>query len=320
MEIVLFSDPFYNHIIDHLNPVDLYNLCQTCKYYRSSIKKHYFEKATIKEMRRRMVLLFYTSENRMNECLTNCNKIGGVITGSFIIQCVLGEYWNDQIDHYFPNSAKLNSKIEKFRLYENNPFSEFYSKYYVVPNKSSISLKLVVLNSDNVHNFIENTFDFNICKNKYWYDGKDNISIHSINEILSKKATFGCKTVPASSIERRDKYVKRGFIFDESLSYEKIIHGLSNSKEIQLYKMIANNNVEPIIIWSSAEIHIASSSFRLIDIDSLNLVELERCRIIKTKCDKDCIILMCGSKINHIHGENALWHCSGKMQFLFIEQ
>ena len=202
MEFILFGDPFYNHIITCLNPVNLYNLCQTCKSYRNTITKTYFEKATIVEIKKRL-------ENKYDK------SNGGYISGDFIIQCILGEQWSGNIDLYLDNS--------QFR------FWNLLMVYYL----TGFELHRI---HTNMGNFLEDEINFDICKNRYWYDNKDHIYIKSLNEILSKKTTFKCKKELSTNITNYYKYKNKGFSFYFDPDYEKLLNGLPDNN-IKLYEV-----------------------------------------------------------------------------------
>jgi len=204
MEEVLFGDPFQNHESNYLTPVDLYNLCQTCKQYKKTITKQYFEKATIKEIRRRLLYLYKTKTNLYN-FLTNLKK--GVISGSFIIECILDNYC-DEIDCYYPNTVHFNKEVSRFKM------NDYFSKYYldqIVLSSFDTTMRHMILKTNNVHLFIDSEFDFDICKNRYWYTNKDQLYVKSFNQILSKKAVspYNIKTPN----HRELKYINKGFTF-----------------------------------------------------------------------------------------------------------
>src|ERR1700722_4295200 len=101
MKQVLYGDPFNYVIIKYLYPIDLYNLCLTNKKFNMMLKNK-IKKSIISEI-----------ENRLKNILDNflefqefLNKSSSIISGSFIIQCILGEYWNNSdIDIYVPTKG-----------------------------------------------------------------------------------------------------------------------------------------------------------------------------------------------------------------------
>lgn len=64
--------------------------------------------------------------------------------------------------------------------------------------------------------FIEQTVDFDICKNLFYYkeDGTFELEIASLKSILNKETKFHYVHDRNASMKRREKYVERGFIFE----------------------------------------------------------------------------------------------------------
>ena len=64
--------------------------------------------------------------------------------------------------------------------------------------------------------FIEETVDFDICKNLFYYneEGTIELEIVSLPSILNKQTTFHYVHDREASIKRREKYVDRGFTFE----------------------------------------------------------------------------------------------------------
>uniref|UniRef100_A0A6C0C6K8 Uncharacterized protein n=1 Tax=viral metagenome TaxID=1070528 RepID=A0A6C0C6K8_9ZZZZ len=98
MEVILFGDVFDHIIIPFLVPIDLYNLVQTCRKYQKKIKMSHIKKSTIREMNRRLYRIFGRDLDGFKSALKNSN---GIISGSFVLQCILGEKWdNSDVDVY----------------------------------------------------------------------------------------------------------------------------------------------------------------------------------------------------------------------------
>ena len=109
MEQTLFGDPFYNHIINYLNPTTLYNLCQTCKQYRLTINKPYFERSTIAIMRSKLYEI-YGTQSKVNHVLNNLKE--GVITGYCIVQLILNENIRNLLWCYYPNTSEFDDEYD----------------------------------------------------------------------------------------------------------------------------------------------------------------------------------------------------------------
>jgi hypothetical protein len=230
-------------------------------------------------------------------------KTGCFISGSFIIQCILEEYWcNSDIDIYVPtignkirgpNIFALNgesvdypfSEVDDF-IYNNMNMKDGYANSYPAgihpglkwvrdyayklpcdsctyprteddridlcggcaksyctyleycPTIDNICkmyekrtrIQIVGIEIEKGLNgavqFVEETFDFNLCKNLYHSDG---IYMKYLKEVILKTTNFkSCKFL-GLSIKRYCKYVQRGFSFKNVESGEVSILELQNS-------------------------------------------------------------------------------------------
>lgn len=123
LDIVLFGDCFL-HIKNNCCPKDLWLLAQTCHYYNKLIIKDTLTESLLNQINKRLYYIFGDNLSIFKEEMKNNNA---VISGSFIIQCILGEYWKDSdIDIYIPRyyadnhnltiSGNQTSSIDKFLL------------------------------------------------------------------------------------------------------------------------------------------------------------------------------------------------------------
>lgn len=232
-----------------LSAKDLYTLSKTCKTFENLINDKTINDSIISKINSRLERLFGDKTKEFKDLLCETKA---VISGSFIIQCILGEEWNSDIDIFIPiKDAKLFrahvengihsgllTLIDRF-LYDDADFAEVgYNNYDgvlgaeygihttrtyapwnndrdVINNSEKIQLILVNCPMDyNVmKNFIFESFDFEICKNIYYNDEQDNIVISNMNDILEKTLTFEtAKKTVGNTVERAEKYEKRGFV------------------------------------------------------------------------------------------------------------
>lgn len=293
MEDIIESVVFKSDIFPKLAPKDIYMLSLTCKKFNN-----YFEK-----------LLEDSILNKINEELREVlgdkvtsfkkllSEMNAVFAGSFILQCMLGEYWEQSdIDIFIPamgnypdndvwmdgngnrdyvsglsDSKKYSfdnesysfpyTPIEKF-LYEEDVFEDISNQtprykrlsilgYEIIcvrtyeTKKYNIQIVHVKLDktTNEIKDFIHNTFDFDICKNIYSIEnGIEKIDIHDEKNIFNKILHYDPKNVfytdfyditnvnfykfnpnnenndlidpnnlVHSSYERLNKYEKRGF-------------------------------------------------------------------------------------------------------------
>lgn len=319
MEYISHTDHFYHNIILKISPVDLFNLKRTNKLFSNIIKIGTVKKLILHYINKRLFLIFGDDTNKFKQIL---NDTKTVISGSFLIQCILGEYWNNSdIDIYSPMVDSLFTDIETF-LYEKYEHRETFNshtygddlsnykthiKWVRSYKNNSNELQVIQVGVENSYikmkEFIHNSFDFDICKNMYYIDNKnENVSIFKLNNIFNRIEKFKTRYNLDTSIGRCIKYRKRGFdIYNnktyealENLSYNgygKKTHELYNIKETNgLYKITSGNidilktNDTNIILTCSGEHYMRnfpySSSYG---------------------CDKTCLIKFCDPNIKHYH-------------------
>jgi predicted MPP superfamily phosphohydrolase len=220
-----------------LIPMDLYNLVQTCKRYQQKIKMTHIKKSTLDEIDRRLFKIFGTNLDSFKNVLRESDA---TISGSFIIQCILGERWSwSDIDIYvnteiFVKFVKSERKtrpvvvnrlspkkkerknILKYLKNEYGSHGNFRDDYgdditdMINFNVNKNKIQIIGIYDKNFKSYMEISFDFNICKNMYAYR---NIDIFQINEIFTKCTNFAPRYDLKKNIDRYLKYRERGFNF-----------------------------------------------------------------------------------------------------------
>lgn len=233
MERVLFGDPIY-YIIDYLNSSDLYNLGGVSTFHRL-ISKRYINEKIISNVENRLKTLF--RENYF-EFLRVLERSGGVISGSFILQCFTGDTWDSDIDIYVPVSKRnpiserdisLYTDLEVW-LYEkyhclgtrntdatytgeiNNYFITVRDYSIDIADKAQIQVITVDDSRGSAIELINRYFDMDICKNIYTrVDGKAYINIKCPFSIIHKKTVIRPGKFLDNTYNRYKKYKNRGF-------------------------------------------------------------------------------------------------------------
>lgn len=251
MQEFLQYDFVKDEILTKLSPLSLYNLKFCDAYWDNRITLSIMKESIIREINTRLSLIIGDNYDEFNKILDTTKA---VISGSFIIQCVLGEHWVDSdIDIYFPtiNNKKYLTdcdnpyyKLEKF-LYEtvkfhmNKSYSAMhrykrdqsngklnieYVRNYETPNNRIQVIQVKIENDHNkMREFMYDTADFDICKNVYYIDnGKKHLNMFALNDILNRKTEFKIGYRVGSSLLRYDKYTKRGFNIINNMSYMEI--------------------------------------------------------------------------------------------------
>jgi hypothetical protein len=263
----------------------LYHLKQINQHYHT-ITDDDINRAAIKEINHRLLLIFTDKLIDFKKLLqSSC----AVISGSFIIQCLLGEHWNDSdIDIFVPTKGvhfathyhneytdienmlynmKLPRIYESERVYTHKPPSvnnvRMYASvqdvrhtknYHTMSYSESIKLfsflniarkqgeynvdylircdkayeehvygnkmrKIQIIQVDveptyqHMVDYIQSSFDFDLCKNIYAINTQEILTIGQLNQVMNKKTSIDMDNLDHRSKERRVRYETRGFKF-----------------------------------------------------------------------------------------------------------
>lgn len=239
---MLLPSDIINIISNHLSPIDNYHLYCSCQFFH-----HYIDIKTsiIKNINHRLSLIL---GDKLEEFKQYIKSGQYAISGSFLLQCMLDEYWErSDVDVYTMAFDRnyLDIEIflrEQFQEWDGN-FDDGYHAQEVEWIRNyhyyfeHIQIIAVNMYSDNqiyesifelpsnvslFKRFIDDMADFAILKNIYYYDGTDHLILNNLynifNRITEYHRTGGIKV----SIERYHKYKERGFRFSnlDTLSYK----------------------------------------------------------------------------------------------------
>lgn len=311
-------------ICSYLNLLDKYNFLIALKYY-DMIKQH-----IINEINHRLMNIFGNQLSDFKQCMKNT---GSIISGSFILQCILKEDWNSDIDIYVPmigntiyppsgNKDETNfikSDVDNFMYYQMNfkgrhdIYADLNSVIKYVRNYYKQNQIIQIIGIDiarhDVSTFINDTFDFSICKNAYYFDGKDNLVLSNLNNIYHKMLNFESKNAVQSSISRYYKYQKRGFVFKNknSLTYDDL-----KPKNTYIYRS------PPNAIKDTSRLETLMKQ-----LFGSNIIDYHCTRAINERwytktCSDSCVIHFLDEGINHTHINKPLKYGNKEDDHLFI--
>jgi hypothetical protein len=265
-EFILFQDPFYNHILPNINPLDIITLRQTCKHYNDTLNTSHFENRVISIINNKLNIIF---GDDFEEFKLIMDKSKAIISGSFIIQTILNEYWpGSDIDIYLPNIYQDNlidfmAKINKFTKivttenhYVNLIKCTTYNESYLNTN-GKIQIISILTNCigmaaehtvgksiNSMCDFVKTSFDLNICKNIFYYkNNKSKLIIDNLNNLINKKMQLCQFKNPNNIIGRIKKYTERGFVLDKSNLKYDMLKDIYNIIEIKDVKEIFNPTI-----------------------------------------------------------------------------
>jgi hypothetical protein len=222
----------FNLICEKLNNKDLYSLYCVNEEIKKKITK-FLEIRTLSSISKKLEEVF---ENSIHEFLRALKESYAVISGSFLLQNILNEFYEfSDVDIYIPTSLNFSKPSYK----PQTPLDIFCKKHIRNANEccdyediapeidfvrnyknDKIKIQLVFVNTECIKSFILKYFDFNVCKNIY--DG-NKLYIEDIKNLLNKEILFPSidyfiieDTIDQRSVDkflsRIVKYKKRGFI------------------------------------------------------------------------------------------------------------
>lgn len=238
-------------IISYLKPKDCYHFTLTCKLYHNNFD---IKQSLINEINNRLGCIFGDKMNDFKEMLMS---IGCFISGSFIIQCLLDEYWpKSDIDIYvpmignqvyYPDDMFMKTDVDDFMYYEMDfdgwhdsvDLGEYlgkgtkihdclkYVRTYVIPD-GKYDIQIIGLDISRslkeIKDFVDETFDFPICKNIYYYDRKECVLLNDMGKTFEKETVFRVGKNSKLTIKRYHKYNSNGIVFTnkDNLTYNDI--------------------------------------------------------------------------------------------------
>lgn len=253
-----------------------------------------------------------------------------VISGSFIIECVLNEFWNgSDIDIYVPmkgnnigktDAGYFKSDVDDF-MYEivnldgtaksypseisgDIKWVRNYYKYMNLQVIDEIEVQIIGIDikkgEDAFQEFICETFDFEICKNMCYIseDGNFNIKISNIVEILKKQTNFNSSKHLQSSILRYDKYTNRGFEFKNK--------DFLTAKSLKI--KLEYENIDFPYIFKMLDFKSDCTALDKFFNYEIPVHQVTANNYYKTCHKNECIVYFCDKNVDHVHiiecGEN----------------
>jgi hypothetical protein len=206
--------------------MDLYNLSIVCKYYAETITKKDFKNRVIKEIDRRMHYVFRENYGKIKKFMIHH---GAIIAGSFIVQCILDEYWESGIDICIPTKIDFSKKTEYGVTNDSASFTE-----------NTFKINLITIKTDNIIDYVKNHYNYNICKITYQYKdvdldlnriSTDNLQIYNFDDITYRRTNI-CINVTIFDDKYFMKYYNRGFSFYMTDDNKKKILSVSDLHNI----------------------------------------------------------------------------------------
>lgn len=254
------SDPF-GIILTLLNPIDLFMLKLTNKYFMRKINRDIVFRQILISINHRLTDIFGDKVAKFKEIMIQTRS---VISGSFIIQCVLNEYWENSNINIFVSGwdePNLPPSMENFFCGEMKRRTAYLIRDAYITYMSMSDIKIsdhIIFMSDNelninvakinidsnytkLTNFLFDSFDFDICKNAYYINnGQETLTICSLTDIFTRHTKFKFSHHLYGTIYRYDKYVKRRFCIEKNIQYDDLIRAYGGAYVLFKIKKIQN--------------------------------------------------------------------------------
>uniref|UniRef100_A0A6C0C8J7 F-box domain-containing protein n=1 Tax=viral metagenome TaxID=1070528 RepID=A0A6C0C8J7_9ZZZZ len=321
MDYIRYNDIF-KELKQWLRPIDLYKLAQTCKSYCMMITMKDIKISTMHEIDRYLYEILGTDYDGFKLASKNSK---GIIGGSLITQCILGEKWNDMV-YIIVDSGELNHLFNeatgKYIFQEkdyksgdvNNikiieyVYLKFSHLIYAYSTNNRITLcihgKNIII--DALENIYEERQKYDVCKNIYMLgESFQHMYIHQINKIFIKQTNF----IPDCVLHK--KYRARGFSFYDADGKIVADRDIWKKMNIDIIKAVPYGNKTSekrlqILYVEHGYIHenhiLATYSRRILF--SVNLFPISGGQIVSCFDDrkKDCLFQEMYPEVEHLHG------------------
>ncbi len=220
---VIYSDWFIFNLIENITtPKILYNLKLTNKWHFKEIKIQNIKQVVIKNI---IIKLKEFTNINYNDFVSYLEQNNMSISGSFVLQCILDEYWDgSDIDLY----SDVNKDTYDDSLFYDNNYNIFDKSgdegydaggikgihTFSNSNKKYCHLQMIFLNDTDVFKYVKKCYDLIICKNVYRIkNGKHSLYIDNLQNIMEKEIPCNFMNLTASFPSRKIKYENRGFVY-----------------------------------------------------------------------------------------------------------
>lgn len=224
---VFTSQVFRYEVAPHLSPKDLYMLHFVNRTLYKQVTYDLIKEVAIQSINRKLCRVFGDSFQSLLE------NAGAVVSGSLILQCLLGEEWNgSDIDIFRPTTSNMigaETIIDRYLCQQKHSQKQVITSYNmnrkhgncVIEHRLADGTRVQVIqfeSSDKKLDFVEQSknfiihdFDFDVCMNLYAIrDTQEILYCHTLTGIIHK--VIQCHREP--SVYRLHKYHQRGYLID----------------------------------------------------------------------------------------------------------
>ncbi|AYV82962.1 MAG: hypothetical protein Hyperionvirus3_108 [Hyperionvirus sp.] len=167
-------------------------------------------------------LLKYLGHDKLTELKNILKETGGIISGSFILQCVYDEYWEDSdIDIFAPPNKLINKYLGSWtphvkKIYRSSKYKKLLNEIsniteFNMGGHKFQQIKVQQKGSD-MYKYIVANFDLDICKMAYGVvneNGKEYLKIFNSTALMERTTKCVFPNHSYDFIKRFNKYIKR---------------------------------------------------------------------------------------------------------------
>jgi len=206
------------------------------------------ELKAIQCINKRLAVIF---EDNVNEFKRVMEESYAVISGSWIIQCMMDEFWQDSdIDIFVP--GEIHRMILFFQSLNGTIIEEQNMVYKSILDNNHVKIKSIVTmfvcghkiqliqldiekEYQKLYHYLTSVFDFDIIKNMYYIDRQqEQLILCNINQIMTKSTVFQVGNSVMSSIKRYYRYNQRGIHIVNKMTLDDLTKNITNNKELNM--------------------------------------------------------------------------------------
>lgn len=236
------SKDIIQEIVKHVSVKDAYMLKLASKHFSKQIQN--LEELLIRKINCRLAHLI--GSTRLPQFKHLLQRFNAVITGSFLIQCILDEDWQTDVDIMIPVSSVTKVELkwlnvwdfdnllyglldhedvrrESTHIYEDGHQDIVSLRSYTLKERTT-KIQTCVFRSEakTTNAFVYRHADFDICRNVYSVikigeDEKEYVKVATLNQICTRQTEFKLGRVVCNSMRRYAKYMNKGFTFTNSV-------------------------------------------------------------------------------------------------------
>lgn len=281
-------------VVKHLNPCDVYEFSFVNKFVHGTIS---MQTIIIERLNIKMKDILGDAWDKVK---LELEKVGGVISGSIIIQTILGENWETDVDIMLDNTKLTHTQIKHKQIsnfddflyqtldlkWANYDSMHTYERgqeeivsvrcYDLKTCKTKVQTVIFKVEDKTMDQFVFSHSDFDICRNVYGIkDGIEYVKVCSMDQIVNRRTRFALGKHVSNSMGRHHKYVSRGFTFTNDVkdAFEQIVTDPTMDYKVFYVQKIKNATRKFKLIKGNMEEITSTIPISIIDHNTLDFTQ-----------------------------------------------